>query len=120
MRAAARHMLHLTAAIYSARKAVRRPALEEVSARFSPMMADLVSRCWEDEPELRPAGDAVVTLLNWRGKPLPQLRLNVSGLGFTPSKVESVLHGALTRTSDGEGLTVSLPLESADFLLLHK
>ena len=63
MRAAARRMLHLTAAIYSARKAVRRPALEEVSARFSPMMADLVSRCWEDEPELRPAGDAVVTEL---------------------------------------------------------
>ena len=68
----------------------------------------------------RKAGGAVVTLLNWRGKPLPQLQLNVSGLGFTPSKVESVLHGALTPTSDGEGLTVSLPLESADFLLLHK
>ena len=63
MRAAARRMLHLTAAIYSARKAVRRPALEEVSARFSPMMADLISRCWEDEHELRPAGDAVVMVL---------------------------------------------------------
>ena len=53
-------------------------------------------------------------------QPLPQLQVNVSGLGFTPSKVESVLHGSLTPTSDGEGLTVSVPLESADFLLLHK
>ena len=81
-----------------------------------------VSEKWVEAPLLvDEAGGAVVTLLNWRGKPLPQpLQLNVSGLGFTPSKVESVLHGALTPTSDGEGLTVSLPLESADFLLLHK
>ena len=78
VRAAARHMLHLTVGIHSERKAVRRPALEEVSARFSPMMADLISRCWEDEPELRPAGDAVVMELEMIASAAPASKKNKS------------------------------------------
>lgn len=44
-------------------------------------------------------------------------------LGFKPSKVESVEHGALTATpvpGRSGAVRVTLPLASADFLLYHK
>ena len=65
-------------------------------------------------------GGAVVTLLNWAGKQIPRLMLNISNLGFTPSKVESVVHGPISTGGMHKTLTLSVPLESADFLLFHK
>ena len=79
-----------------------------------------------------PAG-SVVTLLNWvPASPQWHGRVfNAStslltvevALGFTPSKVQSVEHGALSATpvaGKSGVVSVTLPLESADFLLYYK
>jgi hypothetical protein len=59
-------------------------------------------------------------LLNWRGKPISQLMLNVS-LGFNPSQISSVVHGPVVATSVGGGtLSLNLPLDATDFLLFHR
>lgn len=44
---------------FAARKKIR-PPLDDVSNRFLPQMSQLISRCWDDEPALRPSGDVVV------------------------------------------------------------
>lgn len=86
-----------------------------------------------EAPLLEGPQGSVVTLLNW----LPSTAqwhdrvFNASTtmltvevvLGFSPSKVQSVEHGALTATPvPGKTLafSVTLPLSSADFLMYHK
>ncbi len=62
----------------------------------------------------------VMTLLNWNNKPIEKLRVEVK-LGFTPSKVESVTHGALQTNSTSDGKTIfELPLDAADYVLFYK
>lgn len=81
----------------------------------------VTSEKWVETPLLADnSTGAVVTLLNWRGKPIPQLQLNVS-LGFSPSKVVSVVHGPVVAAVGGDGMmSLSLSLEAADFILFHK
>jgi hypothetical protein len=80
------------------------------------------SEPWIETPLLTGKDGAVVTLLNWGGQgAIAMLDLNVT-LDFVPSRVESVVHGPTVATKNGEesGLTLSLPLDSADFLLFHR
>ena len=70
---------------------------------------------------------SVVTLLNWAERPFNSstglITVNAT-LGFVPSRAESVLHGPLHPTPiAGHGaaaVTVTLPLDAADFLLFYK
>jgi hypothetical protein len=91
-----------------------------------------------EAPLLEGPTGSVVTLLNWgrntsypffpggkNGSSIPSakpLTVNVV-LGFTPSRAESVEHGALTvALIPGQvgAVTVTLPLAGADMLLFHK
>ena len=72
-------------------------------------------------PLLRgPAGD-VVTLLNWN-QANKSLELNVSRLGYTPTKVVSMEHGTIQfhEQAPGQLLTMALPLGSADMVLIYR
>ena len=83
-----------------------------------------------EAPLLQGPTGSVVTLLNWSPDDTNKI-VNAStslltvevALGFSPSKVESVEHGALTATPvPGKTgvVSVRLPLASADFLMYHK
>ena len=80
----------------------------------------------EEEGEITAKAGSVVTLLNWARHEFNSstglLTLNIS-LGFAPSKASSVEHGAIVaKPLAGEkgAVTVTVPLQSADFLLFHK
>jgi uncharacterized membrane protein len=64
----------------------------------------------------------VVTILNWNtDQPyIPALELNISRLGYTPSKIVSMEHGPIQFHSlPGELLSMRLPLSSADMVLIY-
>ena len=65
-----------------------------------------------------PAGLAI-TLLNWTGRPIPQLTVSIPGAAAV-SSAASVETGVLTRRVENGRLTLSLPLDSVDVLLLDR
>lgn len=75
-----------------------------------------VEACWLESAE----GVAIV-LLNWTGRPLEKLRVDVRVEGAAFRKVASAELGEL-RVDRGEGgsLTTTLPLETVDVLLLDR
>ena len=81
----------------------------------------VASEKWVETPLLiENSTGVVVTLLNWLEKPISQLVRNVS-LGFNPFQISSVVHSPVVATSVGSGtLSLSLPLDAADFLLFHR
>ena len=94
------------------------------AATSAPTAAPLVSVTtnvtWVETPLLHGALGSVVTLLNWSpAGPIEALTVNVS-LGFTPSKVESCVHGAVVSKMTGEVLSLTVPLENADFLVFTR
>jgi hypothetical protein len=74
-----------------------------------------------EAPLLLSPGGAVVTLLNWRADrtPVAALAVNVT-LDFTPTSAESILHGAVALTEIAGGVSVTVPLDKADFLLFRR
>ena len=64
-----------------------------------------------------PAGIALV-LLNWTGQPIRSLKIDVPAAGKF-HKVSSLDHGAVTATTDGDTLHVTVPLNSADVLMIE-
>jgi hypothetical protein len=102
-------------------------------ARAAPRVA--LSAAFVEAPVLTSASGSVVTLLNWGGADFgadAPLMMNVSGLGFAPSRVASAEHGPLPfevllgvrhqGAADPADATVSvtLPLEAADFVSFFK
>ena len=80
-----------------------------------------------ETPLLEGPMGSVITLLNWSPQQFNStttlLTVNVTGLSFKPSKVESIEHGVVQTkpiAGSSNGVTMSLPLASADFLLFHK
>lgn len=80
-----------------------------------------------ETPLLEGPTGSVITLLNWSPQQFNSttalLTINVTGLSFKPSKVESIEHGVVQTkpiAGSSNGLAMSLPLASADFLLFHK
>ena len=94
----------------------------EIGAGSSPVTSSSLS---VETPLLEGPTGSVITLLNWSPQKFNSstslLTLNVTGLSFKPSKVESVEHGVVqAKPLASGGVTLSLPLASADFLLFHK
>ena len=99
--------------------------LENITAGAADAPVTASSRLVETPLLAGPEG-SVVTLLNWARHEFNSstglLTLNIS-LGFAPSKASSVEHGAIVaKPLAGEkgAVTVTVPLQSADFLLFHK
>lgn len=77
-----------------------------------------------ETPLLEGPTGSVVTLLNWANQQFNRstslLTLNMT-LGFTPVRAESVLWGKLEpKALSGGRVSVTLPLDAADFLLFYK
>jgi len=82
--------------------------------------ADLVETTCIDTPPLggNPARLAV-PLMNYSGKPIGQMTVKIAGLPNARS-VRSVERGPLAPVFDGDKMTVELPLDVADMLLIDK
>jgi hypothetical protein len=63
-----------------------------------------------------PAG-AAITLLNWTGAPIANLKAELH-LPFTVRSIESVTQGAIHFETSGERVTFNLPLRAADILVV--
>lgn len=70
-----------------------------------------------ETPMLLSKAGAAVTLLNWTGAPVSRLHVTIR-VPFTVREVSSTTAGKLAFSAVPEGVTVSLPLDSADILLL--
>jgi hypothetical protein len=90
------------------------PAIEAGVVR--PVEAD---HAMVETPVLLSQGGAAVTLLNWSSEPLEQMNLRIR-VPFKVRAIESVRRGRLTFGETGAGVTVSLPLDAADILLLRR
>lgn len=71
-----------------------------------------------ETPLLLSEGGAAVTALNWTGKPLSQLQMDVQ-VPFAVGSVESVKHGSLPFVKTDQGAKVTFPLGAADIVLLR-
>jgi len=71
-----------------------------------------------ETPLLLSSRGAAVTLLNWTGEPLDGVNLSVR-VPFRVRSVESVKHGRLAFRKSKDGIACSLPLGSADILMLR-
>ena len=77
-----------------------------------------VSRRLVETPLLLSDGGAAVTLLNWTGQPIEDLQMTVR-VPFVVKSIESVRGGKVSFQKTADGVTLSLPLASADILLLR-
>jgi hypothetical protein len=64
-------------------------------------------------------GKLGVPLINYTGKPIAKLTVKITGLGAAKT-VRSIEHGKLKPTFKGGNMTVELPLEVADMLLIDR
>ena len=82
--------------------------------------AELVESTCIDTPPLggHPARLAV-PLMNYSSKPIGKMTVRITGLPKARS-VRSVVRGPLAPVFDGDVMTVELPLETADMLLIDK
>ncbi len=62
---------------------------------------------------------AAITLLNWTGRLQERIEIRAS-VSFTPKAVHSVRHGPLDFLYEGNEIRCSLPLGSADIVLLER
>lgn len=86
----------------------------------APLVSVTTNMTWVETPLLHGPAGSVVTLLNWSPTgPIKALTVNVS-LGFTPSKVESCIHGVVVPKILDAVLSVTVPLENADFLVFTR
>ncbi len=72
-----------------------------------------------EAPLLSSDKGAAVTLLNWTGEPIDQLNVQVR-VPFPVTSVESVRHGQMKFTVQKGGVGFSLPLKSADIVMVRK
>jgi hypothetical protein len=77
-----------------------------------------VDRAMVEAPLLLSAGGAAVTLLNWTGEPLPQVAATIR-VPFAVRSVDSVRRGKLPFNAVPGGVSLTLPLDAADILLLR-
>ncbi len=72
-----------------------------------------------ETPLLTSEKGTVMTLLNWNNTPIEKLTVTVN-LAYTPSKVESVIHGLIKTTTANGVTTFDIPLDAADYVLFFK
>lgn len=65
-----------------------------------------------------PAGFAI-TLLNWTGRPIPEVRITIPGLKSC-RVAASVEHGPLQFQATNRGLALTLPLSAADVVMIDR
>jgi hypothetical protein len=71
-----------------------------------------------ETPLLLSEKGAAITLLNWRGEPQERTTLTIR-VPFAVREVTSVKQGKLAFTNSGQEITVSLPLNAVDILMLR-
>ncbi len=71
-----------------------------------------------EAPVLISEKGAAITMLNWNGEPLKNVNVTVR-LPFEAKSVKSVKHGDIHFQSSNEGLKFSLPLDSADIIMVR-
>jgi len=72
-----------------------------------------------EAPTLLSREGMAVTLLNWRGEPVPLVELQIPWEGHLP-RASSVLRGPIQPERNGDRLIVKLPLDAADVVLLSR
>lgn len=96
------------------RDAMTAPARFASAKRFATASQPVVETCVMDSP----AG-AAVTLLNWQGTPLQEVTVTIPNPGKV-SKVETMEQGLVPHTVTPQGVSIKLPLNSVDVLMLTR
>lgn len=82
----------------------------------APVVAD---HSMVETPVLLSDAGAAVTVLNWNPTPISSLTLQIR-LPFAPSSVASARQGALALTDTGGEVSVALPVDDADVIMLRR
>ena len=71
-----------------------------------------------ESPLLLSSAGAAITLLNWTGAPIGDLKVDVR-LPFPPRSIESVRRGQLRFQTAGDHVTFTVPLQAADIIVVR-